>query len=228
MAIKDLAVFKLFGSAVKKGKDILKKPKKREPEATLGIVKKVEDTEKEIVKTIDSSKEKESESKVVDTPEATKKYIKDDKDGRKKVEKEASKTEDKKKSVKSKDITKKVTSKKGSQISKKDEKIKLYTKDIKKHLGAVDDEFLAIVVKNLGPSIYRKDAELVGCSDPKELDTVRRNFLIKKLGFDKSDNEMLDNEIQKVCESLKGVRKKYRATFYYMLAKNLNKESALS
>ena len=120
--------------------------------------------------------------------------------------------------------TKKTATPKGS---KRDEKIALYIKDIKKHYGEVDEAFVAIVVKNLGPSIYRKDAELVSCSDPKELDTVRRNFLMKKLGIDASKG-VLDAAIQDVCIELKGVRTKYRATFYYALAKKFKKESALS
>ena len=111
--------------------------------------------------------------------------------------------------------------------SKRAEKIALYAKDIKKHYGEVDEAFLTIIVKNLGPSIYRRDAELVSCSDPKELDTVRRNFLIKKLGIDAS-KAVLDAAIQDVCTELKGVRTKYRATFYYTLAKKFKKESALS
>ncbi len=137
-----------------------------------------------------------------------------------------------KKKVASKTTTgkKKTTAKKPpavQKISKRDEKIALYIKDVKKHYDEVDEAFLAIIVKNLGPSIYRKDAELVSCSDPKELDTVRRNFLIKKLGIDAS-NGVLDAAIQDVCIELKGVRTKYRATFYYALAKKFKKESALS
>ncbi len=111
--------------------------------------------------------------------------------------------------------------------SKRDEKIALYVKDIKKHYGEVDEAFVAIVVKNLGPSIYRRDAELVSCSDPKELNTVRRNFLMKKLGIEASQG-VLDAAIQDVCTELKGVRTKYRATFYYALAKKFKKESVLS
>jgi len=121
--------------------------------------------------------------------------------------------------------TKKTTT--AAKGSKRDEKIALYIKDIKKHYGEVDEAFVAIIVKNLGPSIYRRDAELVSCSDPKELDTVRRNFLIKKLGIDASQ-AVLDAAIQDVCEDLKGVRTKYRATFYYSLAKKFKKESVLS
>lgn len=119
--------------------------------------------------------------------------------------------------------TKSTTSAKGS---KRDAKIALYIKDIKKHYGEVDDALVAIIVKNLGPSIYRKDAELVSCSDPKALNTVRRNFLIKKLGIDASKG-VLDAAIQDVCEELKDVRTKYRATFYYSLAKKFKKEPVL-
>ncbi len=113
-------------------------------------------------------------------------------------------------------------------ISKKQQKLKLYHEDIKKHLGSVDEAFLEIIVKNLGPSIYRKDAESVACSDPKELETVKNNFLVKKLQMPKDDKEALDKAVAEVCEKLKGVKTKYRATFYYMLAKNLKKESMLS
>jgi len=110
---------------------------------------------------------------------------------------------------------------------KRAEKIALYIKDIKKHYGEVDEDFVAIIVKNLGPSIYKKDAELVSCSDPKELDTVRKNFLMKKLGIDASQG-VLDAAIADVCQELKSTRTKYRATFYYALAKKFKKESVLS
>jgi hypothetical protein len=106
-------------------------------------------------------------------------------------------------------------------------KLKLYHEDILKHLGEVDDKFLEIIVKNLGPSIYRKDAETVACSDPKELETVKTNFLVRKLKMNKKDKAALDAAVQEVCEKLKGVKNKYRATFYYMLAKNLGRESKL-
>ena len=111
--------------------------------------------------------------------------------------------------------------------TKKAEKIALYAKAIKKHYGEVDESFLEIIVKNLGPSIYRKDAELVSCSDPKELDTVRKNFLMKKLGLE-DDKDILNAAIKDVCEELKETSKKYRAIFYYRLAQKFKKESVLS
>ena len=156
------------------------------------------------------------------------------------------KTDEVTKSIKKKPTTKKATVKKSAEKkvttkktnltnktksmprgSKKAEKIALYIEDIKKNYGEVDEDFVAIVVKNLGPSIYKADAELVSCSDPKELDTVRKNFLMKKLGIDASQS-VLDAAIQDVCAELKDVRRKYRATFYYALAKKFKKESVLS
>ncbi len=111
--------------------------------------------------------------------------------------------------------------------AKKAEKIKKYRADIQKNYGSVDDDFLAIIVKNLGPSIYLRDAESVSCGDSKELDTVKNNFLIKKLGLTSSDDE-LNALIAEVCNDLKDQRVKFRATFYYALAKKLKMESALS
>jgi len=130
-----------------------------------------------------------------------------------------------KKSTETKSTTvKKAAAPKGA---KKAEKIALYIQDIKKHYGEVDEDFVAVIVKNLGPSIYKRDAELVSCSDPKELDTVRKSFLMKKLGIDASQG-VLDAAIADVCEELNATRTKYRATFYYALAKKFKKESVLS
>jgi len=144
-------------------------------------------------------------------------------------------TSTKKKTVTKKTVAKKDTDKPEEKKkpktapkgTKKAAKIALYTKAFKKQYGEVDKDFIAIIVKNLGPSIYKKDAELVSCSDPKELDTVRKNFLIKKLGLE-DDKKVLDAAIQEVCEELKDVSKKYRALFYYRLAQKFKKESALS
>lgn len=139
------------------------------------------------------------------------------------------KTPEKKTTTQKATETKSTTVKKAAapKGAKKAEKIALYIQDIKKHYGEVDEDFVAVIVKNLGPSIYKRDAELVSCSDPKELDTVRKSFLMKKLGIDASQG-VLDAAIADVCEELKATRTKYRATFYYALAKKFKKESVLS
>ncbi len=172
---------------------------------------------------------KETEKKVTETKKPV----------AKKVEKSVSKsTQTSKKSAAkktpaNKKETNKLTTAKKKETStkkpasKREAKIALYSADITKHYGKVDEAFLTIIVKNLGPSIYRKDAELVSCSDSKELDTVKNNFLVKKLQMKESD-DVLNAAIKEVCEELKASRNKYRATFYYALAKKFKQESKLS
>ena len=95
--------------------------------------------------------------------------------------------------------------------------------DVKKYDGGADEALVAAVFKGLGPAVHNKDACLVSCSDPSELNTVRNNFLIKKLGM--SEGPELDAGIKEVCETLKDTRRKSRVTFYYLLTKKFGKES---
>lgn len=85
-----------------------------------------------------------------------------------------------------------------------------------------DEDMLRKVTKGLGPSIYGKDSGLVSCSDPKELDTVREKFLMKKHGL--TDVEACDKAIQEVCAQYKDSRSKMRPVFYYVLTKKLGLE----
>ncbi len=109
-------------------------------------------------------------------------------------------------------------------MSKLQEKIDLYTGAAEKLGIKIEADLFKLVAKGLGPSIYREDAELVSCSQKTELETVKKNFLIKKLAF--KDGEKLDAAIKSVCEQL-GTKnkKKYRALFYYLLVKELGAES---
>ena len=88
----------------------------------------------------------------------------------------------------------------------------------------VDETLLEKIARGQGPSIYLKDASLVSCSDESELDRVRDNFAGKKLGVERGDT--LDNAIKSVCKKYES-RNKRRIVFYYMLTKELGKESAL-
>ncbi len=109
-------------------------------------------------------------------------------------------------------------------MSKLDDKIKLYQEENKKLNLGLSDEYIANIAKSLGPAIYRADTEIVACGDKSELDRIRNNYLKKKLGLDKS-NEELDEMIKKVCEKLgTSNRRKYRALFYGLLAKEAGKE----
>ncbi|KAG1707527.1 Dephospho-CoA kinase [Nymphon striatum] len=57
--------------------------------------------------------------------------------------------------------------------------------DVKKYDKGADDALITAVFKGLGPAVHNRDASLVSCSDQAELDRVRDNFLVKKLGMTK-------------------------------------------
>ena len=111
-------------------------------------------------------------------------------------------------------------------MNQREELIEVYYEDMTKNLGLsnVDKNLLAAVTKGLGPSIYLPDASKVSTSDKAELDRVKRRFCVRKLGV--TDEQKIDSAIQKVADQLgRSNRHKYRAVFYYLLTKELNKES---
>lgn len=110
-------------------------------------------------------------------------------------------------------------------MSKRDELITKYAADLKDKCGVSPDmDLLTKVTIGCGPSIYNADAATVSGSDQSELDTVKNNFLIKKLGL--NDGPELDKAIDAVMETYgKSNRNKYRAVVYYLLTKHFNKES---
>ncbi len=109
-------------------------------------------------------------------------------------------------------------------MSKFDEKVALYKREMKNLGIRFDADLLTAVTKGLGPSIYRTDSETVSGNDEKELATVKNNFLINKLGL-QNDTE-LDKAIAAVIDKIgKSNRHKYRAIFYYLLVKELGQES---
>jgi len=109
-------------------------------------------------------------------------------------------------------------------MSKLQEKIDLYTSEVEKLGLKVNTDLLASVTKGLGPSIYKVDAEKVSSSDSKELETVKKNFLIKKMGLE--DSPKLDEAIAAAIEAIgSSNRNKYRAIFYTLLVQDLGLES---
>jgi hypothetical protein len=86
-----------------------------------------------------------------------------------------------------------------------------------------DMALLSKVTIGCGPAIYNDDAATVAGSQPAELDTVKTNFLIKKLGL--ADGPELMAAIHSVIDIYgKSERNKYRAVVYYMLTKHFGKE----
>ncbi len=110
-------------------------------------------------------------------------------------------------------------------MSKRDELIEKYVESMNKMGLDVDKDFLTKVTVGLGPSIYNADASTVSCSDQTELQRVIDNFLVKKLGCEDSQENMMA-AVKDVCATMgTGNRTKFRAIFYYLLAKKYNKES---
>lgn len=110
-------------------------------------------------------------------------------------------------------------------MSKRDELIQKYAADLSEKCGmSADMDLLTKVTIGCGPSIYNADASTVSGSDAAELETVKNNFLIKKLGL--SDSAQLDSAIASVMDTYgQSNRNKYRAVVYYMLTKHFGKES---
>ena len=110
-------------------------------------------------------------------------------------------------------------------MSKRDELIAKYAADLKDKVGMTPDmDLLKKVTIGCGPSIYNNDASTVSGGDPAELERVKKNFLMKKLGLPDGDNLMAG--INAVIEKYgKSNPRKYRAVVYYMLTKHFGKES---
>ncbi len=109
-------------------------------------------------------------------------------------------------------------------MSKFDDLMATYEGEAQKIGVSVDSELLSKITKGLGPSIYNADSAKVSCSDSTELDRVKANFLIKKLGL--ADGAQLDEALKEVCETFgSSNRNKHRALFYYLLVKKLGQES---
>jgi hypothetical protein len=110
-------------------------------------------------------------------------------------------------------------------MSKRDDLIAKYASDLKDKCGVTADmDLLKKVTIGCGPAIYNDDASTVSGTDPAELETVKKNYLIKKLGL--ADSADLDKGIASVIETYgKSNRNKYRAVVYYMLCKHFRKEA---
>ena len=110
-------------------------------------------------------------------------------------------------------------------MGKRDELIAQYADDLKNKCGMDPDmDLLTKVTIGCGPSIYDADASTLAATQEGEIETVKNNFLIKKLGL--ADGPALDEAINKAIDTYgRSDRNKYRAVIYYMLTKHFGKES---
>ena len=110
-------------------------------------------------------------------------------------------------------------------MSAREELIAKYATDLKDKCGVNPNmDLLTKVTIGCGPSIYNADSATVAGSQQSELDTVKNNFLIKKLGL--ADGPDLDAGIDAVMEKYgRSNKNKYRVVVYYLLAIHFKKES---
>jgi hypothetical protein len=110
-------------------------------------------------------------------------------------------------------------------MGKRDELIAKYADDLKNKCKVTPDmALLTKVTIGCGPAIYDNDAQTVAASDKDELERIKKNFLIKKLGL--KDGPALDEAISATVDTYgKSERNKYRAVFYYLLVKHFGKEA---
>ena len=108
-------------------------------------------------------------------------------------------------------------------MSKRDELIGKYADVIRGDLGMEPDmDLLRKVVVGCGPSIYNRDASTVAFSDAKEIQTVKTNFLTKKLGI--TDDAKADAAMAHIKDTYTS-RTKHRAVVYYLLTKHFKKDA---
>lgn len=100
--------------------------------------------------------------------------------------------------------------------------VSAYVEDIKKYVKKVDEDQVQILAKSYRLAMSKSDTQFVSCSQATERETVKKNFLRKKLGLNDATEAKLDKAIQDVCEQMgSSNRRKSRITFYYLLSKKL-------
>jgi hypothetical protein len=110
-------------------------------------------------------------------------------------------------------------------MSARENLIVKYVADLKDKCGVNPNmDLLTKVTIGCGPSIYNVDSATVAGTQYTELDTVKKNFLIKKLGL--ADKPELDAAIDAVMEKYgRSNRNKYRVVIYYLLTVHFKRES---
>ncbi|MEO9338090.1 DUF2853 family protein [Mesorhizobium sp. SB112] len=95
-----------------------------------------------------------------------------------------------------------------------------YLADVKKYDAGANPDVVNKIVKHLGIALRNRDSSLVSATDKKELDRVRDNWGVKKLGVDAAKAEVA---VAATAKDLAADRTKSRVTFYYLVAKHLGK-----
>ena len=92
--------------------------------------------------------------------------------------------------------------------------------NVREYAPQASEAHVNAIVKYCGITLRNTDSALVSSTDPKELATVRDGFAAKKLGL---SAEAADAGIARVVGKMKGVNRKSRITFCYLLADTTDK-----
>jgi hypothetical protein len=110
-------------------------------------------------------------------------------------------------------------------MGRRDDLIAKYAEDLRTKCKVEPDmALLTKVTIGCGPAIYDSDAHTVAASQAAELETIKKNFLAKKLGI--TDDAAMEAGLSAVIETYgRSERSKYRAVVYYLLTKHFGKEA---
>ena len=109
-------------------------------------------------------------------------------------------------------------------MSKFDDLMVKYVAENEKLDLGLSEDLIRKVAKGLGPSIYNSNSSKVSGGDQTELDRVKANYLIKKLGL--TDSADLDQAVKDATAAMgSSNRNKLRVLVYAWLCKKFEKES---
>lgn len=109
-----------------------------------------------------------------------------------------------------------------SELNEKLAKLKDQAESQLKECGVskIDHELLDTLVGRLRLIVDNRDALHVAGTDPSEMETVRKNFVVKKLGIE--DKEKGAAAVTAVAEKMSSIKMKSRAAFYYLVQQELS------
>ncbi len=96
-----------------------------------------------------------------------------------------------------------------------------YVDDVAPYTDSVDEAAVTALENRYRLVLTQSDSKLVAYTDPEELERVKQNFVVEKLGV--TDDAAADAAIAAVGEKLAGVNFKNRLVVYYLVAEHLGK-----
>lgn len=111
-------------------------------------------------------------------------------------------------------------------MGRREDLIAQYADDLRTKCGIEPDmDLLAKVTVACGPAIYDPEAAIVSLERPGELESLRRSYLVKKLGL--ADSPSLNTAIHAAIDTYGNAgTQRYRAVVYYILCRHFGRESA--